>query len=73
MVYVELDEKGRLVLPKAMRERAETTGFEVLEGSDRQLILMPVLPRGKLRGAFRTGATPEELKKIHDIEKTRFP
>lgn len=67
MVFVELDEKGRMLLPKTVRRKAGTRQFEILFKDNDTFVLVPILPLKKLRGAFKTADT--EIGDVHDIEK----
>lgn len=70
MQYVELDVKGRIVLPKTVREAVSTSKFEVDVDNGNRVVLTPVLPPRKLFGAFPTTDGP--VNRFHDIEKTDF-
>ncbi len=70
MVYVQLDEKGRMLVPKAIRERAGTREFEILDKGNDTFVLVPILPLKKLRGAFRTG--DRDIGDVHGIEKEHY-
>lgn len=62
---LELDNKGRLILPKKMRESLKM-GKKVLvinAGDHLKMILLPPDPLKTLHGAFNTEKTFEELRK----------
>ncbi len=70
MTYVELDDKGRLVLPKSVREAVSSLKFDVTIENRNRVVLVPVLTPKELFGAFKTGAV--RIENFHDLEKTHF-
>lgn len=72
MVFVELDEKGRCVIPKEIREKTGARTFEIVEYEPDRFVLVPVLPLKKLRGAFKTGKTPADWKEFHERFEKEF-
>jgi len=72
MAFVELDEKGRCVIPKEIREKTGATKFEIIEYEPGRFVLVPVLPLKKLKGAFKTGATEREWKEFHEQFEKEF-
>lgn len=63
---IEYDKKGRMVIPKEIRDKIKTNRFlvELFEGEIR---LVPIPPVDSLRGKYRLGKSIEEIEE--DQEK----
>ncbi len=72
MAYVELDEKGRCVIPKEIREKTGARKFEIVEDEPGRFVLVPVMPLKKLAGAFKTGASRAERMAFHERFEKEF-
>ncbi len=63
-MIVKLDEKGRVVIPKEVRERVglEEGGQIVLEDENERVILKPLKPvSDRFYGVFKVERWPEDL------------
>lgn len=78
-MIVKLDEKGRVVIPKEVRDRVglEEGGNIVLEDENERVILRPLKPvSDRFYGAFKVERWPEDLDEyaseaLKDWWKTR--
>ena len=61
---IRVDNKGRLLIPKALREKAEITegSYVKIESMGNRLILEPTESTAqKYHGIFKTGNLPQDL------------
>ncbi|MEM2303700.1 MAG: AbrB/MazE/SpoVT family DNA-binding domain-containing protein [Candidatus Bathyarchaeia archaeon] len=64
MKIVRVDEKGRIVIPKSIRRKAEVKegGYVSVEAREKTIILKPLEPTAsKYYGAFKIVKWPEDL------------
>jgi len=61
-IYLELDEKGRLLIPKKFREKLRTKRVKLVVRKDGVIELHPLRDPLKLKGSVKLPYTVEELE-----------